>query len=358
MFLLLSGVAIALTGSWITWVGAVFGFALTFFLSDLSNLKTLSQIRLVRLIGLAVPVVLVALVAVISVIPPLGAAKNPLYTQAKNLPREVQLPFVPSWKISISAFRDSPFWGTGPATYAFGFTNYKPVEFNSLKVWNLRFDSSFNEYLQTLATLGGFGLLALLSLAALFISAASPVILSAAKDLSRLRDTSNETTTHNNQLALAVSGLTFFIILALHPSSLPLWIIGILILASFMVISREDRDRLSGNRTGLNDLKDRVLRIAGFSVSDSTETIKMDALPGVLRTISLALVLFAFFFGGKITLADYHHRLALNAVVQNQGLVTYNQLIAAEKLNPVNDLYRTDLAQVNFALANAIASAK
>ena len=70
------------------------------------------------------------------------------------------------------------------------------------------------------------------------------------------------------------------------------------------------------------------------------------------------MFLFASFFGGKIVLADYHHRLALNAVSKNDGIVAYNELIAAEKLNPKNDLYRSDLAQVNLALANAIAVAK
>lgn len=164
--------------------------------------------------------------------------------------------------------------------------------------------------------------------------------------------------TQNEKLALAISGLIFFIMLALHASTLPLWIVGTLILASFMVIS--PAEGLQRRWEGLsNNLKGTFLKIAGFSTTEtSTETIRVDALPGVLLTISLALALFIAFFGGKIVLADYHHRLALKAVGANQGIVAYNELIAAEKLNPYNDLYRTDLAQINLALANAIASAK
>jgi len=108
------------------------------------------------------------------------------------------------------------------------------------------------------------------------------------------------------------------------------------------------------------NVKNMFLKIAGNIGSPDSlkETIRIDALPGVLLTIALALVLSAGFFGGKFVLADYYHRLALDAVAENQGIVAYNNLVAAEKLNPYNDLYRTDLAQTNFALANAIASAK
>ena len=95
-----------------------------------------------------------------------------------------------------------------------------------------------------------------------------------------------------------------------------------------------------------------------ISNRSQTETIRIEALPSILLTVFAALVLGAFFFGGKFVLADYHHRLALNAVSKNNGLLAYNELVIAEKLNSVNDLYRTDLAQINFALANSIASAK
>lgn len=340
LFLLLSGLAIALTGAWATWIAALVGLGLSLAVSG-----PIRQIGHISLIGLIGPLSLIGLVTILSFIPPMGKAKNPIYTQAQNFPREIQLGLVNSWKISVSAFRDTPFWGSGPGTYLFDFTNYKPVEFNSSKFWNLRFDQSFNEYLQTLATLGGIGLIALLSLTALFVSSAYKVILQ------RLQPGDEKT-------ALAISGLAFFIILALHSSTLGLWIFGILILASFMVLNLTEGLQKSWGHT--SDIKDMFLKVAAniTSAHSSEETIKIDALPGVLLTVALALALFSFYFGGKFVLADYHHRLALNAVAQNQGVIAYNELVTAEKLNPYNDSYRTDLAQTNFALANAIAVAK
>lgn len=352
-FLILSGATIALTGTWATWIAAVFGIVLPLVvINPISRLSQISRKDL-GLLGLICSSAIVILITILSFIPPIGGAKNPIYTQAQNFPREIQLPFIASWKVSVSAFRDTPFWGSGPSTYLFDFTTYKPVAFNSSKVWNLRFDSAFNEYLQVLANLGGIGLLALLSLTALFVSSAFKVIL----DNIRLKRFGGENQITSEKLALAISGLVFFIILALHTSTLVVWVMGLLILASFMVVNLAEG--LPKNWQG-GDLKTMFLRLAAnISAPSSTEeTLKIDTLPGVLLTIAIASVLFAFYFGGKIALADYHHRRALNAVAQNNGVLAYNKLVAAEKLNPQNDLYRTDLAQTNFALANAIALAK
>lgn len=348
VLLLLTGAAIALTGSIPTWIAAVFAVVVTFLV--LQPVKEINKLKPLTLLTLLVPLTLVVLVLVLSFIPPLGGASNPLYEKAKNFPRELQLSFIPSWKISVSAFRDAPFWGSGPSTYLFDFTNYKPIEFNQSKVWNLRFDSSFNEYLEVLATLGGIGLIALLSLTALFITSAWPHLRGVSKATTEFHLVGSSHARGELSSALAVSGLTFFVILALHTSTLALWVFGILVLAAFMVATKGEEERSwSGSGNFSKNL---------FRMNSSQETVRIDALPGILLIISLASVLFGFYFGGKFALADYHHRLALNAVSQNNGILAYNELISAETLNPYNDLYRTDLAQTNFALANAIASAK
>lgn len=344
VFLVIMGTTIALTGTWATWSAAVLGLVLTYIVIG-KPFGIFDQTKWINLMALAFPAAIVLLISALSFIPPVGGAKNPLYTQFQNFPREVQIPFVTSWKVSVSAFRDMPFWGTGPSTYLFDFTTYKPIEFNSSKFWNVRFDTPFNEYLGTLATFGGIGVFALLSLTALFLSSASKVILSSFKS-----------TEHQGlTTSLAISGIAFFIILALHASTLVIWVFGLLILACFMVLNISET---SVNRSDSG--KNVFMKIASniYSTDSSTETIKIDALPSIMFTLAISLVLGSFFFAGKFALADYHHRLALNAVSQNQGIVVYNELVTAEKLNPINDLYRTDLAQTNFALANAIASAK
>jgi len=319
-------VTIALTGGVATWVAALVGLVLSAWSNGLTNTNNLLSLKPVKLITLSTPLVVLILAVFLSLVPPLGGAKNPLYTQFKAFPKETNLGFVSSWKIAISTFRDNPIWGSGPGTFLFDFTNYKPIEFNQGKNWNLRFDSAFNEYLQILATLGGVGLIALLSLTALFISSAYPF-----------------------KSPLAISGIVFFILLVLHPSSLVLWVLGILILASFSKLN------LSFDRTSSWN---SLTNITHSLVTSSEETLRIEALPSIILTVVIGLILFSFFFGGKFALADFHHRTALNAISQNNGLLAYNELVASEKLNPIADLYRIDLAQTNFALANAIAQAK
>lgn len=326
LLLTLFGVTIALTGTYVTQIAAILGVALIVIQSPLRQIHHLTQLKPIKLVFLAAPVVVVAVILFLSLVPPVGGVKNPLHQQFTNFPKGANLGFITSWKIAVSSFRDSPFWGSGPGTFLFNFTNYKPIEFNNTKNWNLRFDSAFNEYLQVLATLGGVGLIALLSLTALFIS-------------SSYRSLQNP---------LAISGLLFFILLVLHASTLSLWVFGLVILAAFFAA------HLEGEETQLHfrGVPGRLLRMSG------EETVRVDALPSVLLTVFLGLTLFTFFFAGKYVVADFHHRQALNALSQNNGILAYNELVAAEKLNPVADLYRIDLAQTNFALANAIALAK
>lgn len=338
LILTITGITIVLTGVLATYLASLAAIGITL----LVNNKALSH---KNLLFLAVPFAIAIFFAIFSYLP----IPNKLHSISQQFPKEgQQLDFVTSWKVAVSAFRDKPFWGTGPSTFLFDFTNYKPIEFNNLPYWNLRFDSAFNEYLLALATLGGIGLLSLLSLTAMFINSSYKTLMISYKLSLEARKE------HSFIAATAVSGLVFFIILSLHSATLPLWIIGIIILASFASLNLLSNYGPHHAYPQANSVKDILVWIAG----NTEETLKIDALPSVLFVVVVSASLATLYFGGKVTLADYHHRLALNAVAQNDGLLAYNQLVIAEKLNPVSDMYRTDIAQTNFALANAIATAK
>ncbi|NIT03913.1 hypothetical protein GTO10_03190, partial [Candidatus Saccharibacteria bacterium] len=79
------------------------------------------------------------------------------------------------------------------------------------------------------------------------------------------------------------------------------------------------------------------------------------SLVWVALGIGFLLVLPSFFFWGRVYVADVAFRQSLNALVQNQGTVVYNQQIRAISLNPYNPNYRRAYSQTNFALANSIA---
>lgn len=313
---------IALTGSVATYIAAAVSFGLALFISPQLSIKK-------NLVFIIIPLSVAGVITLASFIPSAGPVKNIFYSRAQNFPREIQLPLQTSWKVSVSTFRDFPVWGSGPASYANDFTLYKPAEFNNSKIWNIRFNSAFNEYLEFLATLGILGLGSLILFTIIFLTKALSALTSPVGSINS---------------SLAITGITFFVLLALHPSTLALWVIGIILLASFMAVHKKATSEIQ-------------MGITTNSPSESKE-LNFNALSMVLLLISLGLIGTVYFMIGKFALADYHHRLALNSVAANKGLNAYNELVKSEQLNPYIDLYRSDLAQTNFALANAIATAK
>ncbi len=314
-------VGLVLTGSLPIWVGASLALAITLLLYKDQQLSK-------NLIFLSIPLVLSLTLALLIFIPAASGFKNPFYDQAQSFPREIQLDPATSWQISISAFRDAPLLGTGPGSFLFNFSQYKPLDFNLSPFWNIRFDSAFNQYLQTLSEQGALGFLALVFLTLFFARSAILGMLSKRADL----DT-----------ALFISGITFFIILLLHSGTLILFIIGVLILGLGQVAG------------GLTKKETAPAVMVNLS---SDDTSRLNILPALFFMAVILSLGISFYQVGKFAMADWHHRKALTSIAQNQGLLAYNELIEAEKLSPQNDLYRINLAQTNFALANSIAQIK
>lgn len=321
LLLTLFMLTIALTGSTVIYIATAAAFALAIFAVPQSKLQK-------NIAWIIIPVV-VAVLAIIMSLSPVGGNKNYLNQLSKNYPKEIQLSFADSWKVSVSAFRDSPFWGTGPGSYQADFTAYKPVQLNNTTSWNIRFDRAFNEYLEFLATMGAPGLIVLLLFSTLFLSAAF-------KSLS-----SSDTLLKS----VAISGILFIVLLGLHPSTLPLWVIGLFIVAMFMALNHKYIEQLQFGISAVKDLENQL-------------RLRFDILPVIFSLIIAGGLIYSAFQIGNIFIADYHHRQAVNAIASGNGLGAYNELVAAERYNPNADLYRLQLAQTNFALANAIAVAK
>lgn len=264
--------------------------------------------------------------------------KNILYTKKNQYEafKEVQLPFNNSWKVAASAFRDEPFKGTGPSTFLFNYTAYKPAEINLTSFWNLRFDTAFNEYLQVLATLGLLGLLA-------FGFFSVVILIMGWNGLSKKE--------HSPALsnifipALSISAILIVGVMLIHVTTPVIIVAGLLILAMLMTVHRS----ITGK------VEELSLGIRASKVSGSTDANLVLAV-----ILFIPIVLFAIassWFGVRGVIAEYHHRKAFTLPVSN-GLTIYNELREGTVNNNYIDTYHLDLAQVNFALANSIAAAK
>lgn len=333
------GITLTLIGSIPMMVLGLAAILLIFLLADKKDLRD-------KLPFLLVPVIVPVLVLALGFIP--LDKKNPLQVKRETFQkdfRELQLPVEASWKVAISSFRDRPVFGSGPSTFLFNFTQYKPVNINLTPLWNFRFDTGFNEFFQVLSTLGALGFLAFLLFVVMLFKVSSRVIRS------------------EDSLASGL-GLSIFIFIALfmlHVSTPVTWVAGILIIGSLIAL-RKSEGKVDPGHFGVEEftlgIKTSKLRQAsGIGSEPLNDIITGDILPIILFIPIIILSLVGIWETFRVVSADVYHRKGLNAINQ-QGLKTYDYFRQAENLNPMIDLYHTDMAQTNFLIANAIAAAK
>lgn len=282
-----------------------------------------------------IPVSTVSLVALLTYMPlsgPLGYLSN----ANNNFPKEIQLPLSVSWKISASSLRDAPFLGTGPSSYAFNFTAYKPLEFNTYPFWGFSFDTAYNEMFMSIATLGVLGLVMLLLVAII-------VLKSVRRNLIVKRTEGGEDDMYIIIPALAVSSIVAIVLLLLHASTLVSLVTTLFIFGAFMMAQKPIREKVTELSLGLR--------------AAAGENNRLDLFPVIIFIFFVVGAGFFMYYFVNAVRADYYHRQALNSSFEN-GTQTYEYLQRAEQLNPRIALYRIDLAQTNFALANALATQK
>jgi len=91
-----------------------------------------------------------------------------------SLPIEIPAEVLLSQRTGFQIARDSLknikkfFLGTGPSTFIFNYSKFKPIEINQTAFWNIRFNSGASEILDKLTTIGILGILSLLSIFFLF----------------------------------------------------------------------------------------------------------------------------------------------------------------------------------------------
>ena len=319
---------IVLTGSLPSYVLLLIVFGVCAFIAKPHKIR--------KTLGLfLIPVATTALVFALAYLP-LPGGLNVVQNLEANFPKEIQLPLATSWKISASVFRDAPFIGTGPSTYLFNFATYKPLEFNQLNIWSFSFDSANNEFLQELGTLGLLGLLGLVFVCVV-------VAANSWKNMTVKESVEPQDDSRVMSYALAVSGLAVVGLLFIHATTIVSLVTSLLVIAALMMSQKSIREKVLEFSIGIKAL--------------TNNNSQIDLFPIVIFILFLIAAVPVLFKTYHVTVADYYHRLALSQANKN-GTLTYQYLQKAEAMNPEVDLYRVDMAQTNFALANALAVQK
>lgn len=92
--------------------------------------------------------------------------------QIPNLPDrplEISLPQKTSFDVALKTLKESPIFGSGPASFVFDFSKYKDIKTNQEQFWNLRFENGSSKFINILAGAGILGGLSFLALLAAFI---------------------------------------------------------------------------------------------------------------------------------------------------------------------------------------------
>ncbi|MDF1498677.1 MAG: tetratricopeptide repeat protein, partial [Patescibacteria group bacterium] len=79
--------------------------------------------------------------------------------------REIILDKETAVAVAIGGIKDDPIAGaigSGPGTYLYNFSKFKPVEFNNNAFWNIRFDKAGSEIIEKISTIGILGVLSYL----------------------------------------------------------------------------------------------------------------------------------------------------------------------------------------------------
>ncbi|MFZ2226083.1 MAG: hypothetical protein WA064_02745 [Candidatus Moraniibacteriota bacterium] len=87
-----------------------------------------------------------------------------------NLPVEVSVDSKASWEIAKNSLKNKFFLGSGPATYGYDFSLYRPKSFNETQFYNFRFSQGSGIFYEAISTLGGLGTFFLVILGLSYLS--------------------------------------------------------------------------------------------------------------------------------------------------------------------------------------------
>jgi tetratricopeptide (TPR) repeat protein len=228
------------------------------------------------------------------------------------------LPLQTGWSIVLETLKRDSLLGVGVGNFIEAFNRFRPIEYNASGVWNLRFASSSNWYLDVWTVAGLLGVITFLW-----------IVVSVITNLRR-----------RPLKFVHYSLITVLVLFALVPGNFMLLVTFYLLLA--IVASPMGSD----------------IALA-FSARGEGETgRRTNLLPGFLALVALAAMIGSGYMGGKIYAAEVAYKSALDSAIKNDGRGTYDNMVKAIQLNPFIVRYRIDFSRTNLALANSIASNK
>ena len=325
------------------------GLASAVFLAAFLKPKMPSAAK-ITLLTLAITTVVFA---IMRFVPPVSQNTLGVWIKDKNLsasqkeqvqtPQEVTVPQKIGWDIATQTIGKRPFFGTGPGTYQFVYTQLKPRYVNNTTSWLVRFEKSSSDFTELIATTGIIGTLSLLFLVLMTI---------------RYLYTLNKSKHSRYYQILVPASVAGLVLLFLTTASISTIIPFFLGLALVSTIAKSlDESYVYDVAIEIAALKNKFswLPIGGnfgiVKVTEETKGTKSQVLPIAF----LALVIIASFFALRYQInayrAEYFFRQSLLSSRSGNGNRTIEFLQKAITANPSVDTYHRILAQTTLNAA-------
>lgn len=240
-----------------------------------------------------------------------------------DLPVEVGPSYGLSWQIAKESLQDKFFLGTGAASYGYGFSLYKPQEFNLNQLYNLRFYQGTGVLFEAIPTIGVVGTTALILIMLSFVSVIIYFLI-ARKEKDKVYS-----------LGFATASLIFLVSSVLVRTEGSLAVLGVLISTVALAIAIRE-----------SDSEEKFFKLSLKASPKYALTLAF-----IFMVVS-AGVAYLFVFVGKLYVADVYAGSALRqSQVTEEGSIA--KVLRAANLNGQESRYYTNIGQQYMVLANA-----
>lgn len=237
------------------------------------------------------------------------------------------------WKISAETISSSfmrGILGSGPDTFAYDFTRYRPAEFSSSPNWNLRFTRSSNEVFEILGNTGVFGLAAW----GVFFAMIVVWLVRVLKE------------DHGHQYGILLTALSLGIIMVLVSSfftfiSISVWVLFWLMLGLVVAIRSVSNPRDSEKMNLVLSLSKEKIAVE-----------ERDVLPYFMFAVAAVILVLGVLWMQRVYRAEVYYQNAVYRLSEigddedrRQKLVeSFNDMSSAIDLNDSKDVYQADYA--------------
>jgi len=240
-----------------------------------------------------------------------------------------------AFNITMKALQERPILGSGPGTFGYDFSKFKDADFSKTSLWGVVFNRPSSEVLNSIATTGVLGFLALLAFMAFPIFYGVKFLFSTNGNVTEPDEEKEDGQIYNViQLGFLASLVAMTVALFAYSFNIPLFFIYFLTIAALIGLISKDRKEYN---------------------------LKPSSLLTLIITFSFTLV---FIFGigllalnGQRYIAEVSYRAGLTNYQANQNGEGLKKLELAAGLNSGSDLYFRQLSQVYIlALQDALSS--